>query len=73
MRKRYEWTRIFLKTAKKGCVFKRTTDTCGQGVRHFRRDKIVGTYVHVSGCQESAPADVKCQTSLESKTYIIGI
>ena len=69
MRKRYEWTRIFLKTLR----FQTNTDTCGQGLRNFGRDKMVRTYVHVSGYQESAPGDVKCQTSLESKVYTIGI
>ena len=43
--------------------FQTNTDTCGQGIRNFGCDKIVRTYVHVSGCQESAPVDVKCQTS----------
>ena len=31
MQKRYEWTRIFLKTEKKS--FQTNTDTCGQGLR----------------------------------------
>ena len=35
LRKRYEWTRIFLKKEKKELLFQTNTDTCGQGLSHL--------------------------------------
>ena len=50
----------FFENGEKRLRFQTNTDTCRRGLRNFGRDKMVRTYIHVSGCQESAPADVKC-------------
>ena len=42
MQKRYDWTRVFLKTEKKKLRFQTNTDTCGQGVnRAIQRQRNV--------------------------------